>query len=282
MTKLSELIEILEATRLLSVSQAILFIVLGYFLGRAASATIEKIALKKMSPHNLLVLKRSVFYAVFILFGVSALKQLGLDLNVVIGAAGILTVAIGFASQTSASNLISGLFLMVERPFSVADVIRVGSTTGEVISIDLLSIKLRTFDNLFVRIPNETMIKSEVTTLTKFPIRRIDMQIAIAYKEDLDNVKAILDTLAANNPLCLEEPAPVFIFQAFGSSSIDLQYSIWAKRENFLKLKNSMYEGVKKAFEENNIEIPFPHVSLYAGEASKAVAINLIDGEELK
>ncbi|MFT6270035.1 MAG: small-conductance mechanosensitive channel [Alphaproteobacteria bacterium] len=132
------------------------------------------------------------------------MKELGFDLSVVLGAAGIFSVAIGFASQTSASNLISGLFLMMERPFSVGDIIRVESTTGEVISIDLLSVKIRTFDNLFVRIPNESRIKTQVTTLTRFPIRRADLQIGIAYKEDIERVKEILNNVAT-------KPIPILI-----------------------------------------------------------------------
>ena len=83
-------------------------------------------------------------------------------------AAGLLTVALGFAAQTSASNLISGLFLLGERPFVVGDVIRLASgITGEVVGIDLLSVKIRTFDNLLVRVPNETLLKSELTNLTR-------------------------------------------------------------------------------------------------------------------
>jgi small-conductance mechanosensitive channel len=119
------------------------------------------------------------------------------------------------------------IFLMMERPFSIGDVIRVDSTTGEVISIDLLSVKLRTFDNLFVRIPNESMIKTQVTTLTKFPIRRADMPIGIAYKEDIERVKSILNDLADKNILCLTEPAPLFIVLGFGTSSVDIQFSVF-------------------------------------------------------
>ncbi|MDU0355214.1 mechanosensitive ion channel family protein [Paraglaciecola aquimarina] len=201
------------------------------------------------------------------------MKELGFDLSVVLGAAGIFSVAIGFASQTSASNLISGLFLMMERPFSIGDVIRVDSTTGEVISIDLLSVKIRTFDNLFVRIPNESMIKTQVTTLTKFPIRRADLQIGIAYKEDIETVKEILMAIATKNTLCLDEPSPLFILLGFGSSSVDIQFSVWAKRENFLTLKNTMYQEIKKTFDQQDIEIPFPHISLYSGEASKPISV---------
>ena len=164
---------------------------------------------------------------------------------------------------------------MLERPFSIGDVIRIDATTGEVISIDLLSIKLRTFDNLFVRIPNESVIKSQVTTLTRFPIRRADLQIGIAYKEDIEVVKEILIEVANKNLLCLNEPAPLFILLGFGTSSVDIQFSAWAKRENFLAMKNSMYQEIKKTFDEQGIEIPFPHVSLYSGSATKPIPVSI-------
>jgi small-conductance mechanosensitive channel len=167
----------------------------------------------------------------------------------------------------------------MERPFSIGDVIRVEQTTGEVISIDLLSVKIRTFDNLFVRVPNESMIKTQVTTITKFPIRRADLQVGIAYKEDIESVKSILVDVATKNLLCLDEPAPLFILVGFGTSSVDIQFSVWAKRENFLQMKNTMYQEIKKAFDQQGIEIPFPHVSLYSGEASKPIPISLNDRE---
>lgn len=280
MEEAKRLIELLEATRLLSISQALLLLFFGYLAGRLSGLAVQRLARKRLTAHSLLILRRGVFYGIFVLFAISALRQLGFDLSVVLGAAGILTVALGFASQTSASNLISGLFLMIERPFSINDIIRVGTTTGEVISIDLLSVKLRTFDNLFVRIPNETMIKTEVITLTKFPIRRLDLMVGIAYKEDIDRVREVLLDIAAKNPLCLEEPAPLFIISGFGTSSIDLQFSVWSKRENFLTLKNSMLEEIKKAFDSHGIEIPFPHVSLYKGSISEPIPVSLVDGKD--
>ncbi|MDN3650462.1 mechanosensitive ion channel family protein [Reinekea marina] len=273
----------LASTRLWSASRAILILAVGLLVARIASIAVAKLLDDKVSIHNLTIIRRSIYYVLIVLFIMSALRELGFDLSVVIGAAGILTVAIGFASQTSASNLISGLFLMIERPFSIKDVVRVGSTTGEVISIDLLSVKLRTFDNLFVRIPNETMIKSEITTLTKFPIRRLDLQIGIAYREDVNKVKEVLLDIAEKNNLCLEEPAPLFIILGFGNSSVDLQFSVWAKRENFLTVKNELFEKIKNVFDEQGIEIPFPHVSLYAGSETGAIPIRVVgDTEELK
>lgn len=270
-----EFVDMLEASHLYLFSQALIYFVVGFFIAKAISSATAKIAQKKLTTHGVFLLKRTVFYTLLALFALSALKHIGIDLTILLGAAGIFTVAIGFASQTSASNLISGLFLMIERPFSISDVIKVNDIVGEVISIDLLSVKLRTFDNLFVRIPNESMIKSAVTTLTKFPIRRADLKLGIAYKEDIEQVRKILLTIAEKNVICLEEPAPLFILTGFGSSSVDIQFSVWAKRENFLTLKNEMYQNIKKTFDEQGIEIPFPHISVYAGTQSKPFDVSL-------
>ena len=270
----------LSSERMWSVTRALMLVIVGTVLAKLVSSTLTRIAGKKLDNHRTMLLKRGSYYLILVLFLISALRELGFNLSVLLGAAGILTVAIGFASQTSASNLISGLFLVAERPFSVGDVIRVGATTGEVLSIDLLSVKLRTFDNLFVRIPNETLIKSEVTTLTRFPIRRLDVMVGVAYKEDLKKVRAVLDAVADTNPLCLEEPKPLYIFQGFGESSLDIQFSVWAKRENFLDLRNSIYQEIKSAFDEHSIEIPFPHRTIYTGSATTPFPIQSVDNKE--
>ena len=272
----ADIVSFLSSERMWSMTRAIMLVIIGVILAKLVSSTLTRVAGKKLDSHRAMLLKRGSYYLILVLFLVSALRELGFNLSVLLGAAGILTVAVGFASQTSASNLISGLFLVAERPFSTGDVIRVGATTGEVLSIDLLSVKLRTFDNLFVRIPNESLIKSEVTTLTRFPIRRLDVIVGVAYKEDLKNVRAVLDEVADSNPLCLEEPKPLYIFQGFGESSLNIQFSVWAKRENFLDLKNSIHQEIKTAFDEHGIEIPFPHRTIYTGSTTAPFPIQSI------
>ncbi|MCA9784858.1 MAG: mechanosensitive ion channel family protein, partial [Candidatus Cloacimonetes bacterium] len=138
----------------------------------------------------------------------------------------------------------------------------------------------RTFDNQFVRIPNETILKSEVTTLTRFPIRRADLLISVAYKEDLGRVKQVLQELADQNPLCLQEPAPLIIFEQFGSSSIDIKFAVWATRDDWLNMKNSMFESIKKRFDAEGIEIPFPHVTLYTGSVTKPFPVTAVGKAE--
>ncbi len=261
--------------RLLSVARAMFIFAVGLIIARVLSRVVSGVTGRHFTPHHAMIARRTVLYLVTVLFLISALRELGFSLTVVLGAAGVFSVAVGFASQTSASNLISGLFLLAEKPFSVGDIIRVAGTTGEVLTIDLLSVKLRTFDNLYVRIPNETLIKSEVTNLTRFPIRRIDIQLGVAYKEEIERTRETLFAVADANPLCLDEPEPLFIFQGFGDSALNIQFSVWAKRENFLDLKNSIHEEIKQAFDLAGIEIPFPHRTIYAGSASDPIRVSL-------
>lgn len=269
--------ELLKGFDFKQVILALCLVAAGFVLARLFSRGLNRMLTGRFSEHHIILFQRVVFYGVLILFLMSALRQVGVNLGVLLGAAGILSVALGFASQTSASNLISGLFVIGERAFVVGDVIKVGATTGEVISIDLLSVKLRTFDNLFVRIPNETIIKSEVTTLTKYPIRRIDLLLGVAYKENLDQVRTVLLEVADKYPLCLEEPEPLVIVTGFADSAMTLQFSFYVQRINFLKVRNQMYERIKAAFDAAGIEIPFPHRSLYAGSATEAFPVRLVD-----
>lgn len=277
---MNEWLSKIDAALIGSITEAVIYFIVGLILARMANRGVKQWSKHRFDLHQQLLMGRIVTYLVLLVFVVMGLNAVGFNLGVLIGAAGILTVAIGFASQTSASNIISGLFLVAERPFSVGDLIRVGTTTGEVLSIDLLSVKLRTFDNLFVRIPNETLIKSEVTTLTRFPIRRIDLAIGVAYKEDIKKVRKVLERVADANPLCLDEPKPIFVFLGFGESSLDMQFSVWVKREKFLDLKNSIHEEIKEAFDDEGIEIPFPHRSLYAGSVTEPFPIRVVADAE--
>ena len=156
----------------INLSAAIRFaflVFLGIPLIILASKSVTKYTTKKYSAQQGMIFGKVVLYLGIFMIIFSILNELGFKLTHLLGAAGILGIALGFASQTSVSNIISGLFLIAEQPFEVNDVITVGGTTGVVLSIDTLSIKMRTFDNKFIRIPNETIIKSEVTTITKFP-----------------------------------------------------------------------------------------------------------------
>lgn len=260
------------------VLSAILILFVGFPVLFALGRGVRGWVTRRYSAQRGLVAGKVVYYVGGIVLLLTFLGQMGIRLGPLLGAAGVVGIALGFASQTSVSNIISGFFLIAEQPFRVDDVIQVGSTTGRVLSIDMLSVKLRTFDNRFVRIPNETIVKSEVVTLTRFPIRRIDLMVGVAYREDMARVREVLLEVARDNRKILMEPRPMVLFEGFGSSSVDFRFVAWATREDFMEARNSLADGVKARLDKEGIEIPFPHVSVYAGSVTDPMPLRIVRG----
>lgn len=265
----------LSSDRFITIIRIAAIIVIGFPLIKIISSSVAKAVKKKHSLQTVMLVRKSIFYAGLGIIIVSLLNELGFNLSAILGALGIFGLAIGFASQTSVSNIISGIFLLSERPFEMGDVIQIGGTVGSVLSIDLLSVKLRTFDNRFIRIPNETIIKSETINITRFPIRRMDLEIGVAYKEDIKSVITILKELAANNPYCLEEPEPVVFFNEFGDSALVIKFNIWFEKSDVINLKRTIMEDIKIRFDAEGIEIPFPHISVYTGEVTEPFPVSI-------
>ena len=117
-----------------------------------------------------------------------------------------------------------------------------------------------------MRLPNEQLIKAELSNLTRFPIRRIPISIGISYKEDINKVRTVLVDVADQHPLVLQEPRPQVIVQNFANSAINLSFNIWTRKENFLEVRGLMQENIKHAFDEHHIEIPFPQITINSGD----------------
>lgn len=191
------------------------------------------------------------------------MQHLGFKLSVLLGAAGVFTVAVSFASQTAASNLISGIFLLFEHPFKVGDTVEVKGINGVVDSIDLLSTKLKTPDNKLVRIPNEAMIKSEITNLSYFSTRRIDLIIAVAYECNIAQVKTMLLNIADNCDKVLKEPGPNVTIDNFANSAVELKFMVWVNTADLSIARNALQEVIKQQFDQEGIETPPPQVTVH-------------------
>ena len=233
-------------------------LLVGFVLARLASMALARALQDPLGNHRTLVLQRIVTYGIAGLFAMSALHQIGIQLSVLLGAAGVLTVAIGFAAQTAASNFVSGVFLLGERPFEVGETIKIGDTTGSVLSIDTLSIRLRTFDNLLVRIPNESVMKSQVVNYTRFPIRRHDLRFPVDPVVDLETLEEIL-LGATEAPIFLSDPAPVVVFHGWSEAGLEVQLSAWALREDFLEMRNRLHRDVALALQRARIPLGYPN-----------------------
>jgi small-conductance mechanosensitive channel len=252
-----------ETVPWLTVATLALTVLLGYLAARTLSYLIGRQIDRQMDETSGLVARKLVFYGIIAGLVVVLLGQLNMSLGTLLAAGGLLGVALGFASQTAVSNIISGLFLIFERPFQVSDVIRVDGQFGLVESIDLLSTKIRTFDNLSWRMPNEKLLKSDIYNITKYDIRRQELKTSISYGDDIEVAREVILKTAEEHPLVLAQPEPMVLVNSMGDSGIELLLRFWFERPDFLTVTSQMNRTVKEALEEAGCTIPFPHRTVY-------------------
>jgi len=248
-----------------------------YLFTHSLVLLVRRVFFKHISQQSKMLISKAIIYAgvtIGIFLIIDTLELRGV-FTTLLGAAGVLGVVLGIASQTSIGNIVSGIFLISEKPFEIGDLIRVGDKLGKVYSIDLLSIKLKTHDNLLIRIPNQTIISTEVVNITKFPIRRMDILLSVAYKDDLKKVIQLLKQIAKSNPLCLDEPEPLVVVTEFEASGIGFKFGVWFEKDAYADVRNTIFQDIMNVFAAEGIEIPFPHISVYTGEITKPFPVKV-------
>jgi len=246
----------------------------GIILGRIFSHIARRAMLRrKKEKQAAQIAGKLIYYGFLVLAMFFILDELNVDVTTIVAAAGIATVAISFAAQKSLSNVISGIFLYIERPFQVDDVIDVAGQSGVILSIDLLSTKIRTFDNLYIRIPNETVLSEPVINYTRFDIRRIEALVEVEYPADPERVKAILMDMLERETLVLAEPKPGIILKELGASGQIYRVLVWILRQNYFAATSALHEGIKLSLEEAGVEIVYPiQVIRFTPEMEEAIA----------
>jgi len=237
---------------------------IAYVVSRLVGSLVERRAGESSGR----ICRRLTWYLLVFIAVLSTVTQLGFDISILLGTAGVLTIALGFAAQTSAANVVSGLFLLGERPFEQGDTIKIGDTIGTVAQIDLLSVRLCTFDNLMVRFPNEMILKSPITNLSHYPLRRIDIPLRIAYEESSEDVQALLLDVARNHHEILDEPDPVFMFTDFGPSGQQVTFGVWAPSTEFVRLRNEMRATIKKTFDRSGVRFAYDQLIIRSDSAA--------------
>lgn len=226
----------------------------GLLLIRILATLIIRTVAKGVRDQYRLVLRKTIVYIGTGVLIVVTLNVAGVSIGALLGAAGVVGIAIGIASQASLSNIISGLFLLSERFYEVGDVVRVGEYTGVVYSVDLLSVKLRTFDNVLIRVPNQKLIESDLVNITRFPIRRMDFVINTPFEQSLAAGLEALRFVASTSDFVLEEPEPFVMFRGYSQNGIDLLLGIWFERANYVSARNEVSQRVQAVFAERRLK----------------------------
>jgi small-conductance mechanosensitive channel len=193
-----------------------------------------------------------------------ALTAAGVDLSKVSLVIGALGVGLGFGLQNMVSNFVSGLILAFERPIESGDVVEVGNVMGEVEKIGFRASVVRTFEGAEVIIPNGELVWGRVInwSLTK-RVRRIEIQVGVAYGSDPQNILQILQDVAVKHPAVLPIPPPDALFETFGDNSLGFKLMAWARLESFQKVRSELSVAIESAFKQAGVQLPLRGRNLY-------------------
>lgn len=181
------------------------------------------------------------------------------SLATIIGSAGL---AIGLSLQGSLSNFAGGVLVLILKPFTIGDYIISGSNEGVVKGIDIFYTRLLTADNKLVVIPNGALSNSPITNVTNQDIRRVDIVVGVDYSEDIRKVKNLLSDIANNYELIEKDKGVDIFIDELASSSVNIGFRVWAKTENYWKVKWDMNENIKYEFDKAGISIPFDQLDV--------------------
>lgn len=242
---------------------AVLIILAIFLIYKISVRAVKKVPVEKLSAHKSALIVRGLQYVFYFLVIMYVLGLFGVKLSAIWGAAGVAGVAVAFAAQTSVSNIISGVFIVAEKTMKTGDLITVGSETGIVDVIGLLSVQIHTLDNQLIRIPNSTIINSNMVNTSFYPRRRLCIGVSVSYNTDMELALKTLEKVPALCPSVLKDPAPAAWFDKFDASGINLTLAVWFNSADFLKTKNEVFIGIKKAFDDAGIEIPFDQLDVH-------------------
>ena len=244
---------------------AIIVLVIFYLIAKYIKHLLKKFFQKFYGQSAVINLFSNIVYLSVLTAGLFvALDILDLDKTVtsMLAGLGILGLALGFAFQEIASNFISGIILSINKPFTIGDIIEVDGNTGTVEFVSLRTTNIRTFQGQKILIPNKTIFQNAITNYTENGKRRVDLEVGVSYGDDLEKVQKV--TLEAINSLddILKEEAVEFFFTDYGDSSINFVVMFWTeykkKHSEYMEAKHRAIMAINKAFNANDISIPFP------------------------
>ncbi len=253
--------EIVGGLTVLSLLIGGIIMAVGIIVAKIAKLLFNKYYAPTLSKDTAQNIGKLIYFGIIIISFLVFTSSTGIDLSGLLVAGGIFAVVIGFATQSVVSNLISGIFLMAEKPAKQGDTIQIPdmSITGTLLDIGTFSSKLRKFDGTVIRIPNEKFFTANIRSLTVSTVRRADATVGIAYKDDIEKaISVIKNEILVTMPFILRIPEPEFRVEELGDSSVNIRVLVWHPKDDWSQAQPILLTTIKRALDNSGIEIPFP------------------------
>ncbi len=252
---------------------AVIILIIFYFIAKYAKKGVQRAGRNLSDNQALNKLLGTITYVVIIFFGLFiALGVMNLDKAVtsLLAGAGIVGLALGFAFQDIAANFISGVIIAITRPFKIGDVVESNSYQGTIRKINLRSTEIETFQGNQVLLPNKQVFGNPLINYSEKGERRVDLELGVSYEDNLEKVKEVAINTIEDLDFVEEDRGVELFYTEFGGSSIKFSLRFWInyaqKQASFLDSKSQAIMAIKQAFNENDIEIPYPITTLDFGE----------------
>ncbi len=251
----------------LTILLTVVIIIAGFAIAHFARIVSTRYIGSRLPPDTRRTLGKILYYVIIAIALLSALGISGIDLSGVFLAGGIADIVIGFATQSLFSNLISGIFLQIDKPMKIGDPVlitgKLPDVAGVVVEITTLSSRLRMFDGTYVRLPNSDVFLSEIRNYSGAVARRVEISVRVAYKEDVGRVLEIIRKNLKETPLVLVEPQPDVYVDNLGDSAVNINVWCWVPFSVWFDMRKQIMQQLKKELDANGIEIPFPQRVVY-------------------
>lgn len=240
---------------------AIIILIVGFFIANKINQFICKAGEKYKNLDNTLFrfLGSLAKYIILAFVVIAVLNRFGVQTASIVALLGAAGLAVGLALQGTLSNISAGVMLLIFRPYKVGDFIDAASRFGNVQEIDLFTTILQTFDNQQIIIPNSQIWGAQIINHSHHNIRGVDMHFGVAYKENTDAVRKVINGVLESHPNILKDPAPFVEVETLNDSSVDFLVRPFCTGEHYFDVLYSVPEQIKKALDAEGIEIPFPH-----------------------
>ncbi len=247
-----------------SVFLAIAVLIVGlWVIKRIVSLTKKMMIIREVDTSLQDFLLQIISVSLKILLIISVVSIIGVATSSFIAILASAGFAIGMALQGSLGNFAGGIIILLFKPYKVGDYIEVQGFSGTVKSIQIFNTILLTVDNKRVLIPNGIISNGSIVNYTAEEKRRIDFLFGISYSDNIDKVKEIIRQLIDEDKRILDEPEPLIVVSGLADSSVNLTVRVWSKTEDYWDIYFDLQEKVKKAFDKNNISIPYPQTDVH-------------------
>ncbi len=242
---------------------AILLLVVGFWLARVLSKTIERVLKARKTDEGLITFLRSMTsIGIRIMVIISAATQLGVEMTSFVALLGAAGLAIGMAFSGTLSNLAGGVMILFFKPFKVGDYVDVGGIEGEVREIQIFNSILTTVDNKIIIMPNGPVANGTIINYTMAEKRRVDWTFGIAYGDNLKKAKDLLQSFIEEDSRILKEPNAFIGLGELADSSVNIVVRGWVKTEDYWPVFFDMNERVYTEFDREGLNIPFPQLDV--------------------